>query len=31
MRQIMLRTTTLCLGYFLSLALFAVAYSFVPV
>jgi hypothetical protein len=31
MRQIMLRTTSLCLGYILSIALFAAAYSFVPV
>ena len=30
MRPIMLRTTTLVAGYFLSLALFAVAYGFIP-
>ena len=31
MRLLMLRTATLCMGYILSLALFAAAYSFIPV
>ena len=31
MRSIMLRTTTLFVGYILSIAMFAAAYSFIPV
>ena len=31
MRSIMLRTTTLFMGYILSIAMFALAYSFIPV
>jgi hypothetical protein len=30
MRSIMLRTTTLFVGYILSIAMFAIAYSFIP-
>jgi hypothetical protein len=30
MRSIMLRTTTLFAGYILSIAMFALAYSFIP-
>jgi hypothetical protein len=28
--EIMLRTATLCFGYLLSIAMFAAAYSFIP-
>ena len=31
MRPIMLRTTTLFVGYILSIAMFAAAYGFIPV
>jgi hypothetical protein len=31
MRSIMLRTTTLFVGYILSIAMLAIAYSFIPV